>query len=168
MAPPLRQAVCRSALGVISAPRYRHPHVRFNVPGMNRIFRIYRVKRPPGSRVSSSPSIGCSAPDLSAARVRAASANAGNCATRSASTHPVQGNKYARPGHQRCAFSRYNDPTWTLRCAYRRSRPPIPTDGDQLFRSIATRAARALRARLAKIVMSVACGLVKDDERPSP
>ena len=33
-------------------------------------------------------------------------------------------------------------------CAYRRSRPPIPTDRDQLFRSIATRTARVLRAPL--------------------
>ena len=33
-------------------------------------------------------------------------------------------------------------------CAYRRSRPPVPTDRDQLFRSIATRAARVLTAPL--------------------
>jgi hypothetical protein len=33
-------------------------------------------------------------------------------------------------------------------CACRRSRPPIPTDRDQLFRSIATRAARVLTAPL--------------------
>jgi hypothetical protein len=34
------------------------------------------------------------------------------------------------------------------RCAFRRSRPLIPTDRDQLFRSIATSAARVLRAPL--------------------
>jgi hypothetical protein len=34
------------------------------------------------------------------------------------------------------------------RCAFRRSRPLIPTDRDQLFRSIATNAARVLRAPL--------------------
>ena len=33
-------------------------------------------------------------------------------------------------------------------CAFRRSRPLIPTDRDQLFRSIATNAARVLRAPL--------------------
>ena len=36
----------------------------------------------------------------------------------------------------------------SLRCAFRRSRPLIPTDRDQLFRLIATRAARVLRAPL--------------------
>src|SRR2546430_4889946 len=33
-------------------------------------------------------------------------------------------------------------------CAYRRSRPPIPTDRDHLFRSIATSVARVLTAPL--------------------
>jgi hypothetical protein len=35
-----------------------------------------------------------------------------------------------------------------LCCAYRRSRPPIPTDRDHLFRSIATSVARVLTAPL--------------------
>jgi hypothetical protein len=35
-----------------------------------------------------------------------------------------------------------------VRCAYRRSRPPIPTDRDHLFRSIATSVARVLTAPL--------------------
>src|SRR3981081_1128133 len=36
----------------------------------------------------------------------------------------------------------------SLGCAYRRSRPPIPTDRDHLFRSIATSVARVLTAPL--------------------
>src|SRR5580700_8936781 len=37
---------------------------------------------------------------------------------------------------------------WARGCAFRRSRPPIPTDRDHLFRSIATSVARVLTAPL--------------------
>ena len=50
------------------------------------------------------------------------------------------GSPASRRPSKRCSMS-----SW---CAFRRSRPLIPTDRDQLFRSIATNAARVLRAPL--------------------
>jgi len=52
--------------------------------------------------------------------------------------------KPSRSSCRRTAKNPYMRPT----CAFRRSRPLIPTDRDQLFRLIATRAARVLRAPL--------------------